>query len=62
MSEERIIHVGYCAIKFLGMYELHRKQECAYAKTKLQISCAGTAQLISAFVFTTRIVQSFFFL
>ena len=32
----------------------------ACAKTKAQISCAVTAQLISAFVFATRIVQSFF--
>ena len=34
----------------------------AYAKTKAQISFAVTAKLISAFVFATRIVQSFFFL
>ena len=33
----------------------------AYAKTKVQISCAVTAQLISAFVFATRIVQILFF-
>ena len=33
----------------------------AYAKTKTQISCAVTAQLISVFVFATRIVQSLFF-
>ena len=31
-------------------------------KTKAQISFAVTAQLISAFVFLTRIVQSLFFL
>ena len=35
---------------------------CIYAKTKMQISCAVTAQLISAFVSTTRIVQSLYFL
>ena len=35
-------------------------QQPAYAKTKTQISCAVTAQLISAFVFATRIVQSLF--
>ena len=29
----------------------------AYAKTKAQISCAVTAQLISTLVFATRIVQ-----
>ena len=36
-----------------------------YAKTKPQIrliSCVVTAQLISAFVFTTQIIQSLFFL
>ena len=30
----------------------------AYAKSKSKISCAVSAQLISAFVFSTRIVQS----
>ena len=30
----------------------------AYAKTKAQISCAVTAQMISAFVFATRIDHS----
>ena len=34
----------------------------AHTKTKAQISCAVTAQLISAFVFATRIVESLFFL
>ena len=34
-----------------------RNSDSAYAKTKAQISCAVTAQLISAFVFATRIVQ-----
>ena len=34
----------------------------AYAKTKMQISCAVTTQLISAFVFATRIEQSLLFL
>ena len=34
----------------------------AYAKTKMQISFAVTAKLISIFVFTTRIVQSLFYL
>ena len=33
-----------------------------YAKTKTQISCAVTAQLISAFVFATRIVQFLLYL
>ena len=36
-----------------------RKQDfCKYAKTKLQISYAVAAQLIRAFVFTKKIVQS----
>ena len=34
----------------------------AYAKTKAHISCAVTAQLISAFVFAIQIVQFLFFL
>ena len=34
----------------------------SYAKTKTQISCAVTAQLISAFVLAIRIVQSIYFL
>ena len=37
-------------------------REPAYVKTKAHISCAVTAQLISAFVFATYIVQSLFFL
>ena len=39
-----------------------RKPVFAYAKTKMQISCAVTAQLISAFVFATWIVQSLLYL
>ena len=35
---------------------------CIYAKTKTQISFTVTAKLISAFVFTTQIVQSLYFL
>ena len=37
-------------------------KQFAYAKTKMQISCAVTAQLISAFVFATRIVQFLFYI
>ena len=38
-----------------------RKWAFTYAKTKVLISCAVTAQLISTFVFASRrIVQSFF--
>ena len=40
----------------------HKKTRLfAYAKTKAQISCAVTAQLICAFVFATRTVQYLFF-
>ena len=35
---------------------------CIYAKTKMQISCAVTAQLISAFVFAIRILQSLYYI
>ena len=44
------------------MSRVMRKHFLAYAKTKTQISCAVTAQLISAFVFVTWKVQSIFFL
>ena len=39
-----------------------KKPALAYAKTKVQISCAVTAQLISAFVFAIQTVQFLFFL
>ena len=39
-----------------------REPVFAFAKTKSQISCAVTAQLISAFVFAIRIVLSLFYL
>ena len=39
-----------------------RKPDFSFAKTKAQISCAATAQLISALVFATQIVQFLFFL
>ena len=38
-----------------------RKPDFAYAKTKPQISCAVTAQLISDFVFAIWVVQFLFF-
>ena len=38
------------------------KTDFAFAKTKAQISCAVTAQLISAFVFAIRIVLFLFLL
>ena len=39
-----------------------RKPAFAYAKTKVQISCMVTAQLISALIFATYMVQFLFFL
>ena len=39
-----------------------RKPAFAYTKTKMQISCAVTAQLASAFVLAIRIVQSLYYL
>ena len=39
-----------------------RKLAFAYAKTKRQINCAVTAQLISAFVFALQIEQSLYYL
>ena len=41
---------------------MRKYQNFAYAKTKTQISCAVTAEVISAFVFYTWIVQFLFFL
>ena len=40
-----------------NMSRIKRNPDFAYAKTKAQISCAVNDQLISAFVFATRIVQ-----
>ena len=39
-----------------------RNRLFAYAKTKTQISCAVTAQLISAFVFASQIVHFLYYL
>ena len=41
---------------------MKKKRIFAYAKTKVQLSFAVTAKMISAFVFATRIVQFLFFL
>ena len=47
----------------LGLYEpRYENRLFAYAKTKMQIICAVTAQLISAFVIAMRIVQSLYYL
>ena len=39
-----------------------RKHAFAYVKIKAQINCMVTVQLISAFVFATKKVQSLYFL
>ena len=51
-------------VKGLVMYSSGswENQQSAQAKTKAQISFAVTANLISAFVFATRIVQFLYFL
>ena len=48
----------------LRAYEPRHEKTCffAYEKTKPQISCAVTAQLISAFVFATQVAQPIDFL
>ena len=48
----------------ITLYEPRREKTGVlhYAKTKTQISFAVTAKLISAFLFTTRIVQSLYLL
>ena len=48
----------------MGSYSEHmsRVMLFAYEKTKPQISCAVTAQLISAFVFATQVAQPIDFL
>ena len=51
-------------VHFFLQYEPHYEKNrlFAYAKTKTQISFAVTEKLISAFVYSTRIVQSLNFL
>ena len=52
-------HIGADEVIY---YEPRHEETRSYAKTKTQISCAVTAQLISAFVFAMQIVQYLFFL
>ena len=60
------VHTIYMThtMRKLKIYEprYEKNRLFAYAKTKTQISFAVTAKLISAFVFTIRIVQSLYFL
>ena len=51
--------VVYCLDK---MSLVMRKTAFCICETKTQISCAVTVQLISTFVFATRIVQSLYYL
>ena len=46
----------------INLTSLRENLHFAYVKTKTQISCAVTAQLISVSGFATRIVQFFYFL
>ena len=48
--------------EYINWASLWENRLFAYAKAKTQISCAVTAQQISAFVFAIRIVQSLFYL
>ena len=52
--------VGTIYRKYMSL--VMRKPFFVYAKTRTQISCAVTAQLISAFVFASWIEQSLYFL
>ena len=55
-------NVGEATQPLQYMTHVIRKSDFAYAKTKTQISCAVTAQLISAFVIASQIVQSLYLL
>ena len=58
------LHVN-CGTEFLVQIIIephHEKTFFSCVKTKVQISCTVTRQLISAFVFTTLIVQLLYFL
>ena len=60
MYTDKMLHsAAYIYVMSLVMRKLAFR---IYAKTKMQISFALTAKLISAFLFTTRIVQSLYFL
>ena len=51
----------YCSIEHVSLV-MRKPYFGIYAKTKVQISCAVTAQLISALGFATQIVQSLYLL
>ena len=62
VSEQQRLLVNFVQTCLSNCCLYMRKRLFAYAKTKMQISFAVTAKLISAFVFTTWIVQSLFYL
>ena len=65
ISSFRCINIAISLVSLSEISKLSlvvRKPAFAYAKTKTQISCAVTAQLISAFVFATLIEQPLHFL
>ena len=66
VKEERKLMDSYnkvmCSDIEINLSRSREHQIFAYMKTKAQISCAVTAQLICAFVFTAWIVQLLFFL
>ena len=66
LSDKAVIAICRCTPvsdqRVNDMSRVMRKPVFAYAKTKTQISCAVTAQLISAFVFAIRIVQSLYYI
>ena len=53
IKASRLLKTYLCTV----LYEPRREKTCffAYVKTKVQISCTVTAQLISIFVFATQI-------
>ena len=64
-SEQFFCHfLTHCSTEELPCYNLcHAMRNLqAYWKTKAQISCTVTAQLISTFVLATELVQSLYFL
>ena len=61
-SGTKIFGIGTLLFMILHLTCILRKPAFAYAKTKALISCAVTAQLISAFVFAVLKVQTLFFL
>ena len=60
--ESSLTYLSHAMFIFVLEFKPRHDQIFAYEKTKAQISCSVTAQLISALVFATQIVKSLFFL